>query len=149
MLDLLVVSSCFGLLQKLPVTRIVQNLMDNKGGLGNEVDDYEYFDPKVLKGGSAAAELAHIPRTKNPFTESIVFVVGGGNYVEFQNLIDLFNNVSALHQRYLYPRVFKIRTMFRGEKTPPEHENTLRKNFGPKVELSCKGRIIHPFQYLE
>uniref|UniRef100_A0A8C6TQR5 Sec1 family domain-containing protein 1 n=1 Tax=Neogobius melanostomus TaxID=47308 RepID=A0A8C6TQR5_9GOBI len=29
-----------------------------------------------------------IPRNKNPFQEAIVFVVGGGNYVEYQNLVD-------------------------------------------------------------
>uniref|UniRef100_A0AAX7TCH3 Sec1 family domain-containing protein 1 n=1 Tax=Astatotilapia calliptera TaxID=8154 RepID=A0AAX7TCH3_ASTCA len=29
-----------------------------------------------------------IPRNKNPFQEAIVFVVGGGNYIEYQNLVD-------------------------------------------------------------
>lgn len=29
-----------------------------------------------------------IPRSKTPFQEAIVFVVGGGNYIEYQNLMD-------------------------------------------------------------
>ena len=29
-----------------------------------------------------------MPRTKTPFTDAIVFVVGGGNYIEYQNLLD-------------------------------------------------------------
>ncbi len=37
-----------------------------------------YFDPKILRGG------AEIPRAKNPFQEAVVFMVGGGNYIEYQ-----------------------------------------------------------------
>uniref|UniRef100_A0A669DA88 Sec1 family domain-containing protein 1 n=2 Tax=Oreochromis niloticus TaxID=8128 RepID=A0A669DA88_ORENI len=44
----------------LPVTRILDNLM----------------------------EMNSIPRNKNPFQEAIVFVVGGGNFIEYQNLVD-------------------------------------------------------------
>ena len=29
-----------------------------------------------------------MPRTKTPFNDAIVFVVGGGNYIEYQNLLD-------------------------------------------------------------
>lgn len=29
-----------------------------------------------------------IPRNKTPFSEAIVFIVGGGNYIEYQNLMD-------------------------------------------------------------
>ena len=29
-----------------------------------------------------------IPRNKMPFQDAIVFVVGGGNYIEYQNLND-------------------------------------------------------------
>uniref|UniRef100_A0A8C7GDX2 Sec1 family domain containing 1 n=1 Tax=Oncorhynchus kisutch TaxID=8019 RepID=A0A8C7GDX2_ONCKI len=48
-----------------------------------ETDDYRYFDPKMLRGSESS-----IPRNKNPFQEAIVFMVGGGNYVEYQNLVD-------------------------------------------------------------
>ncbi|KAK7880215.1 hypothetical protein WMY93_033112 [Mugilogobius chulae] len=76
----------------LPVTRILDNLMEMKSH--PETDDYRYFDPKMLRGSESS-----IPRNKNPFQETdlslpqllflaIVFVVGGGNYIEYQNLVD-------------------------------------------------------------
>lgn len=46
-----------------------------------EMEDYLYLDPKQLK-------LAEIPRNRSPFQDAIVFVVGGGNYIEYQNLVD-------------------------------------------------------------
>ncbi|XP_049825350.1 protein sly1 homolog [Aethina tumida] len=63
----------------LPVTRIVDHLMDFKNS--QEMEDYLYLDPKQLK-------LAEIPRNRSPFQDAIVFVVGGGNYIEYQNLVD-------------------------------------------------------------
>uniref|UniRef100_A0AAZ3RAV7 Sec1 family domain-containing protein 1 n=1 Tax=Oncorhynchus tshawytscha TaxID=74940 RepID=A0AAZ3RAV7_ONCTS len=65
----------------LPVTRILDNLMEMKSN--PETDDYRYFDPKMLRGSESST-----PRNKNPFQEAIVFVVGGGNYIEYQNLVD-------------------------------------------------------------
>ncbi|XP_037098251.1 sec1 family domain-containing protein 1 isoform X1 [Syngnathus acus] len=65
----------------LPVTRVLDNLMEMKSHA--ETDDYRYFDPKMLRGSESS-----IPRNKNPFQEAIVFVVGGGNYIEYQNLVD-------------------------------------------------------------
>uniref|UniRef100_A0A8D3E354 Sec1 family domain containing 1 n=1 Tax=Scophthalmus maximus TaxID=52904 RepID=A0A8D3E354_SCOMX len=65
----------------LPVTRILDNMMEMKSH--PETDDYRYFDPKMLRGSESS-----IPRNKNPFQEAIVFVVGGGNYIEYQNLVD-------------------------------------------------------------
>ncbi|XP_051941272.1 sec1 family domain-containing protein 1 [Hippocampus zosterae] len=65
----------------LPVTRVLDNLMEMKSHA--ETDDYRYFDPKMLRGSDSS-----IPRNKNPFQEAIVFVVGGGNYIEYQNLVD-------------------------------------------------------------
>lgn len=46
-----------------------------------ETDEYHYFDPKQLK-------LTEIPRNRAPFPDAIVFIVGGGNYIEYQNLVD-------------------------------------------------------------
>lgn len=65
--------------KNLPVTKIVDNVMDFKNS--SETDDYHYFDPKQLK-------LTEIPRNRAPFQDAIVFVVGGGNYIEYQNLVD-------------------------------------------------------------
>jgi len=64
----------------LPVTRIVDELMEQKSP--QETEDYRYYDPKQLRADSSA------PRGRTPFQEAIVFVVGGGNYIEYQNLVD-------------------------------------------------------------
>ncbi|XP_058966963.2 sec1 family domain-containing protein 1-like [Pocillopora verrucosa] len=68
--------------KNLPVTRIVDALMDNKSN--PETDEYRYFDPKMLR----VTDSFSIPRNKTPFNEAIVFIVGGGNYIEYQNLVD-------------------------------------------------------------
>lgn len=47
-----------------------------------ETDDYLYLDPKLLKGGDV------MPKNRAPFQDAVVFVVGGGNYIEYQNLVD-------------------------------------------------------------
>lgn len=46
-----------------------------------ETDDYHYLDPKLLK-------VTEMPRNRAAFQDAIVFVVGGGNYIEYQNLVD-------------------------------------------------------------
>nr|CAD7411595.1 unnamed protein product [Timema poppensis] len=66
----------------LPVTRIVDELMEMKAS--QETEDYRYFDPKQLR----TSEGSQPPRTRTPFQEAIVFIVGGGNYIEYQNLAD-------------------------------------------------------------
>lgn len=63
----------------LPVTKIVDHLMDFKNS--HETEDYHYFDPKQLK-------LTEVPKNRSPFQEAIVFIVGGGNYIEYQNLVE-------------------------------------------------------------
>jgi hypothetical protein len=68
----------------LPVTRIVDNLMEQKGA--PESDDYLYLDPKL--GKQTTREDPNVVRTRNNFQEAIVFIVGGGNYIEYQNLVD-------------------------------------------------------------
>ncbi|KAF7256389.1 hypothetical protein EG68_06816 [Paragonimus skrjabini miyazakii] len=85
----------------LPFTRIVSQLMENKGG--SEVDDYRYFDPKLhrrqntMKGGVydhlifyiiITQKYRDVPRFKHPFYEAFVFVVGGGSYVEYHDLLE-------------------------------------------------------------
>ncbi|KAG0236832.1 golgi transport protein Sly1 [Mortierella sp. GBAus27b] len=64
-----------------PMTRVVESIMEPSGGANETNEDYLYFDPKVSR-----ASNARMPRTRTSFQEAIVFVVGGGNYVEYQNL---------------------------------------------------------------
>ncbi|XP_049789907.1 protein sly1 homolog isoform X4 [Schistocerca nitens] len=66
----------------LPVTRLVDELMEMK--TSQETEDFRYFDPKQLR----PLDSSQIPRNRMPFQEAIVFVVGGGNYIEYQNLVD-------------------------------------------------------------
>ncbi|XP_013396330.1 sec1 family domain-containing protein 1 [Lingula anatina] len=68
---------------KLPVTRIADALMEMKSY--QETDDYRYFDPKMLRATDSS-----VPRNKSPFQEAYVFIVGGGNYIEYQNLVDYY-----------------------------------------------------------
>jgi hypothetical protein len=68
--------------QNLPVTRIVEQLMEQKSS--KETEDYCYFDPKMLR----AVDSSSAAKSKNVFQEAIVFIVGGGNYIEYQNLLD-------------------------------------------------------------
>ncbi|XP_014374781.1 sec1 family domain-containing protein 1 isoform X2 [Alligator sinensis] len=79
--------------QNLPVTRILDNLMEMKSN--PETDDYRYFDPKMLRGSDSS-----VPRNKSPFQEAIVFVVGGGNYIEYQNLVDYTKGRQGKHVLY-------------------------------------------------
>ncbi|NWS46203.1 SCFD1 protein, partial [Probosciger aterrimus] len=70
--------------QNLPVTRILDNLMEMKSN--PETDDYRYFDPKMLRGSDR--NNYSLLQKKPTFSETLLFVVGGGNYIEYQNLID-------------------------------------------------------------
>ncbi|KAM4690169.1 sec1 family domain-containing protein 1 [Rhinophrynus dorsalis] len=79
--------------QNLPVTRVLDSLMEVKSN--PETDDYRYFDPKMLRGNDSS-----VPRNKNPFQEAIVFVVGGGNYIEYQNLVDYIKTKQGKHILY-------------------------------------------------
>lgn len=58
------------------VTRLVDAIMELKNILG--VENYLYFDPKFPPNSA--------PRKNTPFREAIVFMIGGGNYMEYQNL---------------------------------------------------------------
>ena len=64
----------------LPLTKIVDGLMDSSSKVSQETLEYTYFDPKVQRDNEA-------PRKKT-FQEAVVFVVGGGNYIEYQNLVE-------------------------------------------------------------
>lgn len=64
----------------LPITKIVDGLMDSTSKVSQESLEYTYFDPKVQKDKDV--------RRKKTFQDAIVFLVGGGNYIEYQNLVD-------------------------------------------------------------
>jgi len=53
-------------------------------------EEYRYLDPKSLRGGS------EVPRAKTPFTDAVVFMVGGGNYIEYQNLQEYARSRNAV-----------------------------------------------------
>lgn len=59
--------------------RVVQTLMDQKGD-AEILDGYLILDPKSPKGSRTTAA--------RPTKEAILFVVGPGNYIEFQNCQD-------------------------------------------------------------
>lgn len=64
----------------LPVTKITEQLMECK--TGNDENDYLYLDPKLLKRSDV------MPKARTTFQDAVVFIVGGGNYIEYQNLVD-------------------------------------------------------------
>ena len=70
----------------LPVTRIVEALMEQKNS--TEVEDYRYFDPKLLRGTGDAPSQNTGARSRIHFSDAVVFTIGGGNYIEYQNLMD-------------------------------------------------------------
>ncbi|CDR44112.1 CYFA0S13e03664g1_1 [Cyberlindnera fabianii] len=69
--------------KSMPITKIVETLMDPSTATEESLkvtDDYLYFDPKVIRGSHSRQ-----PKRQS-YLESVVFVVGGGNYLEYQNL---------------------------------------------------------------
>ena len=62
-------------------TKVAAAICENKPT--PETESFKYLDPKVKV--SAGQE---VPRQRAPFCEAIVFVIGSGNYTEYQNLVD-------------------------------------------------------------
>ncbi|GER42387.1 SEC1-family transport family protein [Striga asiatica] len=65
---------------QLALTRTVDALMEGKPN--PEIDLYLIFDPRAPKSSSGS-------HMRGPFKEAIVFMVGGGNYVEYGSLQEL------------------------------------------------------------
>lgn len=67
----------------IPVTNIVDAIMEPLSSSQKNLeatDSYLYLDPKITRG-------SHTRKPKRQtFNKSVVFVVGGGNYLEYQNL---------------------------------------------------------------
>lgn len=55
--------------------------MDPVSSAAPNTEDYLYLDPRGPKG-------ANPPSRKPAFNEAMVFVVGGGNYFEYGNLLE-------------------------------------------------------------
>jgi len=68
--------------QNLPILRVVKKLMENKEMAGTPpdplIENYEYLDPKVTGGKEI--------RLRSSFANALVFVIGGGTFVESEAL---------------------------------------------------------------
>ncbi|ESQ32873.1 hypothetical protein EUTSA_v10003843mg [Eutrema salsugineum] len=69
--------------QQLAVVRAVEALTE--GEPNSETDSYLMLDPRASKSGYSGGSS----HGKGPFREAIVFMVGGGNYAEYNSLQDL------------------------------------------------------------
>ncbi|GKV23893.1 hypothetical protein SLEP1_g33572 [Rubroshorea leprosula] len=69
--------------RQLALTRTVEALMEGKPN--PEIDSYLVFDPRAPKSSSGTSS-SHL---KGPFKEAIVFMIGGGNYMEYGSLQEL------------------------------------------------------------
>ncbi|SCU89474.1 LAME_0E03730g1_1 [Lachancea meyersii CBS 8951] len=83
----------------IPITNVVEAVMDplNSSQKNLETtDNYLYFDPKLVRG-------SHNKKPKRQsYTKSIVFVVGGGNYLEYQNLQEWAHSQPANTKNVMY-----------------------------------------------
>jgi hypothetical protein len=59
----------------------------------HDTEDYLFLDPKSgrARGTAAGAQT----KTKTSFSESVVFVVGGGSYVEYSDLLEYAQRAST------------------------------------------------------
>ena len=68
---------------------------------GSGVEDYLTFDPKAPKPTNNAAN-ASIPGKRGNFADAIVFVVGGGNYQEYHNLMEYASRSNLVKKTVMY-----------------------------------------------
>ncbi|CAH1424637.1 unnamed protein product [Lactuca virosa] len=66
---------------QLAMARTVEALMEGKPNNNPEIESYLVLDPRAPKSSSG--------QMKGPFKEAIVFMIGGGNYVEYGSLQEL------------------------------------------------------------
>ncbi|WFD35598.1 Vesicle trafficking between the ER and Golgi [Malassezia cuniculi] len=81
----------------LAATRLVASIMDPATGSTQalqETDDYLYIDPRQPRSrGTAMAPGG--AKARRTYAHAIVFVVGGGSHIEYANLQDYVQRVSA------------------------------------------------------
>lgn len=73
--------------KELTITRIVEALMEPSAAAQQalqDTDDYLLFDPRATRGRTPAQSQ----KGRQQYQESMVFVVGGGGYVEYGNLME-------------------------------------------------------------
>lgn len=73
--------------KELTVTRLVEALMEPSTAATQalqDTDDYLLFDPKATRTRGPTQS----GRGRSQYSESVVFVVGGGGYVEYGNLME-------------------------------------------------------------
>ncbi|RXK37438.1 hypothetical protein M231_05261 [Tremella mesenterica] len=73
--------------KELTVTRLVEALMEPSSATSQalqDTDDFLSFDPRATRSRNPGQSN----RTRQQYQESIVFVVGGGGYVEYGNLME-------------------------------------------------------------
>lgn len=84
--------------KQLPVTNIVEAIMNPQNGQTVSVqhtDNYLYLDPKSRGGHSK-------PPKRQTYTESLVFIIGGGNYLEYQNLQEWSSQQNQAPRKVIY-----------------------------------------------
>lgn len=69
----------------LPLTRIVENLLEPNNGSG-VTDDYLYFDPRESRGSLTK------PPKRTSHDECFVCMIGGGNFYEYANVAEWVAN---------------------------------------------------------
>ncbi|CAK7901404.1 protein Sly1p [[Candida] anglica] len=84
--------------KQLPITNVVEAIMDPTNASNSSVqltDDYLYLDPKSRGGHSK-------PPKRQTYQESLVFIVGGGNYLEYSNLQEWANTPNKPNKHVTY-----------------------------------------------
>ncbi|ETW07982.1 hypothetical protein, variant [Aphanomyces invadans] len=79
--------------KKLQLTRVADAISELRAN--TEDESYLYLDPKIKPGSG------QVPRQRTPFRDVIVFVIGGGNYNEYQNLQAYAKAQPSTHPRQI------------------------------------------------
>ncbi|KAK0415603.1 hypothetical protein QR680_012021 [Steinernema hermaphroditum] len=108
----------------LPLTKMVDSLIDTRSTGGQSTsttEEFRYFDPKLMH--SSATRDALKSRGGQLSQDVIVFVVGGGNYVEYQNIAEYGKTKGLTRITYgtteiVTPRQFTDQLTRLGRKVP-------------------------------
>ena len=79
------------------VTRLVASIMDPASANAQALqvtDDYLCIDPRQPRGRASVMAAGGV-KARQPFAHAVVFVVGGGSYVEFANLQEYISRTTA------------------------------------------------------
>lgn len=84
--------------KKLPIANIIEALMDPENASKNSiqlVDDYIYFD------SNSKNDISIIPK-KQSYNFSLAFIIGGANYLEYQNIQEWANQSNKISKKVIY-----------------------------------------------